>query len=217
MKASPAVFLILSFIAGFADTATFIHLSGLFSSHVTGNFVMLAAAWKSGAPGGDVLKIVAVPVFVVAVFLATAVHDQLQREKPESRLDRRLVPFAGALLLGAAALAYFYGSPGASGEYSSADAIAGLIAVVAMGTQNAIHRFASALGPTTTVMTSNVTQLTVLASRRLLKGPPPAEKAPALPFSLRGIAGLVLFFALGCALSAVATLAAGLVSLAVPG
>ncbi len=66
-------------------------------------------------------------------------------------------------------------------------------------------------------MTSNMTQLTVLASRRLLNRPPPAGKAPAPPFSLAGLAGLALFFAAGCAISALITLAFGLVSLAVPG
>jgi uncharacterized membrane protein YoaK (UPF0700 family) len=44
MKPTLGTFFILSLIAGFADTATFIHLSGLFSSHVTGNFVLLAAS-----------------------------------------------------------------------------------------------------------------------------------------------------------------------------
>jgi uncharacterized membrane protein YoaK (UPF0700 family) len=98
-----------------------------------------------------------------------------------------------------------------------ADAAAGMITVVAMGVQNAVHRFAAPLGPPTTVMTGNVTQLTVLASRRLTRGLTAAEMASAPAFSLPGLAWLALAFASGCAISAVLTLAWGLASLAVPG
>jgi len=34
--------IILSFVAGYADTSTFVGADGLFSAHVTGNFVILA-------------------------------------------------------------------------------------------------------------------------------------------------------------------------------
>jgi len=215
MKPTLGTFFILSLIAGFADTATFIHLSGLFSSHVTGNFVLLAASLQRGAGGGELLKILALPVFVLAVATATFIHDRLQGDAAEVVLDQRLAPAAGALLLLGAGLAFFYGSAGGSGPIVPADAAAGMITVVAMGVQNAIHRFAAPLGPPTTVMTGNVTQLTVMASRRLIRGP--AQRAPAPAFSLPGLAWLALAFASGCAVSAVLTLAWGLTSLAVPG
>lgn len=38
---------ILSFNAGYVDTASFLALHGLFAAHVTGNFVTLGAAWVS--------------------------------------------------------------------------------------------------------------------------------------------------------------------------
>ncbi len=217
MKVTLQVLFALGFVAGFADTATFIHLSGLFSSHVTGNFVMLAASITKGANDGELLKILAVPVFVLTVFGATLVHDRHQADKPETALDRRLAPAAGILLLVAAAIAFAYGRRVTSTDFTTGDALAGIVAVVAMGIQNAMHRFAAPLGPTTTVMTGNLTQLTVMASRSLLRGAPPAEKAPAQPFSLSGMAGLALAFGAGCAVSAFLTLAFGLISLAVPG
>jgi uncharacterized membrane protein YoaK (UPF0700 family) len=217
MKPTLGTFFILSLIAGFADTATFIHLSGLFSSHVTGNFVLLAASLQKSTGGEEILKLLALPAFVLAVALATLIHDRLRRDEAEEVLDCRLAPAAGVLLLLGASLAFLYGRPGGAGPMTLADAAAGMITVVAMGVQNAIHRFAAPLGPPTTVMTGNVTQLTVLASRRLTRGPANAEKAPAPAFSLPGLAWLAFAFAAGCAISAVLTLAWGLSSLAVPG
>jgi uncharacterized membrane protein YoaK (UPF0700 family) len=217
MKPTLGTFFILSLIAGFADTATFIHLSGLFSSHVTGNFVLLAASLQKRVGGEELLKILALPVFVLAVAAATVIHDRLRGDKAEVVLDRRLAPAAGILLLLGAGLAFLHGRPGGAGPMTLADAAAGLITVVAMGIQNAIHRFAAPLGPPTTVMTGNVTQLTVMASRRLIRGPAKGQKAPAQTFSLPGLAWLAFAFAAGCAISALLTLAWGLASLAVPG
>jgi uncharacterized membrane protein YoaK (UPF0700 family) len=218
MKPTLGTFFILSLIAGFADTATFIHLSGLFSSHVTGNFVLLAASLQKTVGAEELLKILALPVFVFAVAAATFLHDRLRRGETETVLDRRLLPAAGALLLLSASLAFFFGHSGGSAAMSLADAAAGMITVIAMGVQNAIHRFAAPLGPPTTVMTGNVTQLTVMASRRLARRGTPPEKAPAAPaFSLKGLAWLAFAFAAGCAISALLTLAWGLASLAVPG
>jgi uncharacterized membrane protein YoaK (UPF0700 family) len=218
MKPTLGTFFILSLIAGFADTATFIHLSGLFSSHVTGNFVLLAASLQKNVGGQELLKILALPVFVLAVASATLIHDRLRGDAAETVLDRRLAPAAGALLLLSAGLAFFFGHSSGSGAMTWADAAAGMMTVVAMGVQNAIHRFAAPLGPPTTVMTGNVTQLTVMASRRLARGLVRAEKAPAASaFSLQGLVWLSFAFAAGCAISAVLTLAWGLTSLAVPG
>jgi uncharacterized membrane protein YoaK (UPF0700 family) len=42
---------ILSVNAGFMDTAAYLSLKGLFTAHVTGNFVTLGAALVSGASG----------------------------------------------------------------------------------------------------------------------------------------------------------------------
>jgi uncharacterized membrane protein YoaK (UPF0700 family) len=217
MRATLRVLFALGFIAGFADTATFVHLSGLFSSHVTGNFVILAASLTKRATNGEWLKILAFPVFVAAVFAATLIHDRLHGGKPEKALDNLLSAAAGVLLLAGAAVAAIYGRPAASPDYTIGDAYAGMIAVVAMGIQNAIHRLAVPLGPATTVMTGNVTQLTVIASRRILKARPLPDSAPAPPFSLAGMTGLAIAFGTGCAVSALLTLALGLISLAVPG
>jgi uncharacterized membrane protein YoaK (UPF0700 family) len=46
---------LLSFNGGFVDTASFVGLQGLFTAHVTGNFVTLAATLVSG-PHGVIAK-----------------------------------------------------------------------------------------------------------------------------------------------------------------
>src|SRR5580658_249580 len=64
----PALPLVLSFNAGFVDTAGFLALQGLFTAHVTGNFVTLGAALVLGT-SGVLAKLLALPVFCIVVVL----------------------------------------------------------------------------------------------------------------------------------------------------
>src|SRR5206468_13135064 len=62
----------LSFIAGYVDTAVFVGLFGLFTAHVTGNFVLIGSELVHRRP--DVWpKLLAFPVFVVAVAAAVKI------------------------------------------------------------------------------------------------------------------------------------------------
>jgi uncharacterized membrane protein YoaK (UPF0700 family) len=92
-----------------------------------------------------------------------------------------------------------------------------MLSVAAMGVQNAVHRFGVALGPPTTVMTGTVTQLTVMATRKLFGRSAASAQAPSPAFSLYGLLSLAVAFAAGCLLSVPLTLVFGLVSLVVPG
>src|ERR1700760_4498942 len=58
--------LLLSLNAGYVDTAGFLALQGLFTAHVTGNFVTLGAALALGT-SGVFAKLLALPVFCVVV------------------------------------------------------------------------------------------------------------------------------------------------------
>src|ERR1700686_1806948 len=58
--------LLLSLNAGFVDTAGFLALQGLFTAHVTGNFVTLGASLALGTSGA-IAKLLALPVFCVVV------------------------------------------------------------------------------------------------------------------------------------------------------
>src|SRR5258708_2806840 len=71
----------LSFVAGFVDTFGFIALFGLFTAHVTGNFVLIGAAIVSPGPG-VVAKLLALPVFMAVVALICLIvraHEALSR------------------------------------------------------------------------------------------------------------------------------------------
>ena len=57
----PLLPLVLSLNAGYVDTAGFLALQGLFTAHVTGNFVTLGASLVLGTSGA-VAKLLALPV-----------------------------------------------------------------------------------------------------------------------------------------------------------
>ena len=46
--------ILLSFVASYVDTAVFVGLFGLFTSHVTGNFVLIGAALVHHADGVEI-------------------------------------------------------------------------------------------------------------------------------------------------------------------
>jgi uncharacterized membrane protein YoaK (UPF0700 family) len=139
---------VLAFAAGYGDTATFVHVSRLFSSHVTGNFVVFAAALVRGVNGADRLKLIAVPVFVVGVVLATVAYDRLTGK------DRMLLAIEAAILLVVGCVARATTGPAVGGWLAMA-------LMLAMACQNAGHRLHPQLGPVTAVMTANVTKLVV--------------------------------------------------------
>ena len=62
-----AIAALLSFNAGLVDTAGFLGLQGLFTAHVTGNFVTLGAALALGHHGIGSTKAAVLPVPVWAM------------------------------------------------------------------------------------------------------------------------------------------------------
>src|SRR5258707_2262536 len=60
---------LLAFNGGFVDTMGFLGLQGLFTAHVTGNFVTLGAALAFGTKG-VIAKLIALPEFVIVVALS---------------------------------------------------------------------------------------------------------------------------------------------------
>src|ERR1700750_1734140 len=69
---------LLSLNGGYVDTAGFLALQGLFTAHVTGNFVTLGASIVLGI-SGTLAKLLALPVFCLVVVLTRLVGDRLQR------------------------------------------------------------------------------------------------------------------------------------------
>ncbi len=84
----PALPAVLSVNAGYVDTIGFLALHGLFTSHVTGNFVTLGASLVHGT-SGTIAKILALPVFCATVFGIRILQYSL---------ERRGLPALGALL-----------------------------------------------------------------------------------------------------------------------
>jgi len=187
----------LSFVAGFADTASFVGAAGIFCAHVTGNFVVLAAELARGARADEWLKLATFPLFVAAVLRATKVAAT------RSAGSARTLMLVTAVLLAAAAGVGLLGHP-TSGLAKTA--IVSLL-VLAMGTQNAMHRLHPALGPMTTVMTGNVTGFLVDAV-----GP----KSSAQSGKQRVGATIIAGFAFGCAAGAFGVAKLGFVVLVVP-
>src|ERR1700729_3781106 len=78
----PILPLLLSLNAGFVDTAGFLALQGLFTAHVTGNFVTLGASLVLGTSGA-IAKLLALPVFCIVVIAIRLLSSALlRRERP---------------------------------------------------------------------------------------------------------------------------------------
>ena len=186
---------LLSVNAGYMDTAAFLALKGLFTAHVTGNFVTLGAALVTGTSGA-LAKLLALPVFCVVVI---AVRLLSYRVRSRSRpVARTLLATQLTLTILGALLATWLG-PFTSAEGYAALAT-GMTLVAAMAVQNAAHRLHFASAPPSTVMTGTTTQI-MMDLADLMHGLTP-EKAPATRARLRQMTLGVLAFATGCALGA---------------
>jgi uncharacterized membrane protein YoaK (UPF0700 family) len=205
----PGIAALLSFNGGYVDTAGFLGLQGLFTAHVTGNFVTLGAALVFGTHG-VAAKLLALPEFILVVALARLVGSMLTERK---RSATRVLLTAKVLLL----LAFFVLAV-SLGPFPDSDAplalLTGFTAIAAMAIQNAVQRVHFGHLPPSTLMTGNTTQVT-LDLVDLLRGLPP-DKASEVRVRLKRMAGSILWFALGCGVSAGLYAWIGFWGLAVP-
>jgi len=187
--------MLLSINGGYVDTAGFLALHGLFTTHVTGNFVTLGAALVLGTSGA-VAKLLALPVFCVVVMAVRLISVALQsRRLPELRT---ILGVKVALLVLGSGLAIGLG-PFESGDGWAA-VLTGMTLVSAMAVQNAIHRIHMNALPPTTIMTGNTTQVMIDVAD-LMRGVP-ADMRSAIHARLSRMSGSVAAFALGCAAAA---------------
>lgn len=186
---------LLSFNGGFVDTAGFLGLAGLFTAHVTGNFVTLAHAMVHGSEG-LVGKILALPEFILVIALARLTGTVLRTHKlPAMRI---LLGTKVALLLAFFVLAVRYGPfPDANTPMALLTGFAG---VAAMAMQNAVQRVHMASLPPSTMMTGSTVQVT-LDAVDLLTGAKP-EQRPQVRTRFSRLALAICFFALGCGVAA---------------
>jgi len=145
-----------SFVAGYVDVVGFIALSGLFTAHVTGNFVMIGVG-LAGKSSALLAKLLALPVFVAAVAATRLAESGLVRTGRTPVPHLLLAEFI--LLLGFMATG-LHASPIENPSAPMA-IVAGMLGVAAMGIQNGLSRTVLAsLGPTT-IMTGNTTQIII--------------------------------------------------------
>jgi len=186
----------LTFNGGYVDTAGYLALQGLFTAHVTGNFVTLGASLANGS-SGVVNKLLALPVFCIVVLLV-----RLASVRPVHSMTITLdglIAVKICLLAVAAALAAWLG------PFRDADSIAGIVTgmtlVAGMAVQNAIHRVFFAKSPPTTLMTGSTTQI-MMDIGDLLRGELRPEVRAATRTHCAALARSVFIFALGCGASA---------------
>lgn len=194
--------LLLSFNAGYVDTAGFLALHGLFTAHVTGNFVTIGAALATGS-SGILTKLLALPVFCAMVIAARlARYRLLAAGRP---VLRTLLGLKLALLVLAAVVIIRYG-PFAQGDAWPA-MLGGLALVAGMAVQNAVQRVHLGSSPPTTLMTGTTTQI-MLDLADLLHGVA-GELQATIRKRLASMGMAVLTFAAGCALAALMFTVAG--------
>src|SRR5262245_1153728 len=87
--------LVLSTTAGAVDVIGFLALGGLFTAHITGNLVVLAARYVTGR-FGEIAPLLSVPLFVVVLGVVTLTFVT----KPIRIARRALLVLQAALLAG---------------------------------------------------------------------------------------------------------------------
>ena len=191
----PTLSTVLSFNAGYVDTAGYLALQGLFTAHVTGNFVTIGAALVFGT-SGIIAKLLALPVFCIIIIFTRLISLNLPgRGWPvlETMLTLKVL-----LLVAGAALAI------SLGPFSNGDAwpaiLTGMVLVSAMAIQNAAHRAHLGSSPPSTLMTGTTTQLMIDVADTIHGLAPETRAATRLRMPRMFVA--VLNFAAGAAAAA---------------
>ncbi|MGG7606805.1 YoaK family protein [Massilia sp. BKSP1R2A-1] len=197
----------MGFLAGYVDTLGFIALFGLFTAHVTGNFVLIAVSMADPAQTPSLLKLLAFPAFILGVAAARLLVAGCERRGSSAVKPSYLQQLV--LLLGFMACGMLAEPVG--GSAGALAMAAGLLGAAAMGAHSAASKLLLTHLAPTSMMTGNVTQLVIDATDWLRGAADGATKARCGKFFWP-----VLAFALGCAAAAFAYLAFGFVALIVP-
>ncbi|WP_112170310.1 YoaK family protein [Paraburkholderia unamae] len=202
---------VLAFVAGYVDTLGFVALYGLFTAHVTGNFILIGSG-LAGAGNGLSIKLLAFPAFVSGIVVARLLDDKL-RARPEST---RAV---GLYILQIAFLVAFMVAGIVAAPITNSNApltiVCGLLGAAGMGVQNAHARLATRGVAANTVMTGNVTQAVIDAFDLLAPGTAHVDRGEARTRLVRTLPP-VLAFALGAGGGALGWLVGAFWALIVP-
>jgi len=199
------VTLLLTMIAGYCDTVTFVAADSIFSAHVTGNFIVFAYQIIKGSEIHAWIKLLTFPVFIIAVITGGRIAL-----KATNRYT--LLFWEGVLLLLSGIASYVFGYMDIFTEWAMY-AVA-LTTVFGMGLQNAFGKLYSkeTHGPTT-MMTGNVTQAALDLGNLIKNG----FKDPEVIVSFKKQLLTIIGFLIGCFLGAIAGKLFGLGTLIIPG
>jgi uncharacterized membrane protein YoaK (UPF0700 family) len=146
----------LALTAGFADAFGYLGLHGLLTAHVTGNLAFMAVGIAQGSPH-IIMKFLALPLFMIGVSLATLFITWISRHRALALAFSLILE---AVLFGLCILAGSLLPPCRSPDDLTCFCV-GTILIMAMATQNAIMRLPLQKLPSTTAMTTNVTEAAV--------------------------------------------------------
>ena len=187
------------------DSCTFLALFGLFVAQVTGSFVLTGVQFVTHDPGVGV-KVVGIPAFFLASVATTVMVRSAERRR-QNALPAALA--LEAVLLTGLLISWLAGRP-LREPNALADLSAGLSAIFAMGVQSALVRLLVQGSPSTSVMTTNTTQLAIettdfmLAWRRRGSMPAGMKAAGEISRRLSKLLPVMLGFLLGTLAGAVA-------------
>jgi len=200
---------VLSVIGGSTDTIGFLGMNGLFTAHITGNLVVLAAHVVAG-DSAVLSYILAVPAFVLVLLLTSLLANRLERRGFETL--RPLLSLE--LLLLAAFFTISVSSPAQLNPNSALAVTMGMCGVGAMAVQTVLAQVSLAGTPSTAVMTTNVAQL-VGAIVQAVNDPDLSARDRAHR-RVSQVLPVIIGFTLGCALGAVGQARLGLWALSIP-
>jgi uncharacterized membrane protein YoaK (UPF0700 family) len=197
----------LGFLAGYVDTLGFLALFGLFTAHVTGNFILIGAALADPSRSSILLKFLAFPAFIAGVAAARILV--VVAEKRQAAALRPALLLELLLLLGFMGFGLAATPPGA--EAGPLAMTAGLLGAAGMGAHSAISKLLLGHLAPTSMMTGNVTQI-VIDTVDLLRG----ADDPGLRLRFAKFVGPLTAFAIGCVAAAFAYRWFGFAALALP-
>ncbi len=154
---------LLSLVAGYLDSYTYLSLFGLFAAQVTGSFVIAGAEFVTNDLG-IAGKLIAIAAFLLAA-AGTAAFCFAARET-----RRPILPWMlglEALLLAIFAAIMLFGPPVRDAR-DWHGILAGVFAAMAMGAQSVLVRLLMKDIPQTNVMTGNMTQLGIAATELIM-------------------------------------------------
>ena len=185
----------LSLIAGMADVIGYLNFK-LFTAHITGNLVVIAALLVRGGPP-NLAQVLAVPVFILAV---TGIWVIAKLSERRGRMLARVLLLLQFLLFGFVLTLSVIYNPAAN-QQGTIYVATPLVAVSAIACQFALLRLTDPGAPSTAVMTGNTTSLILSLLDTISRGEP---LTPGSRERLKKTLPALLGFFAGCLTGALA-------------